>query len=488
MRFIKIIILFAIALSPIYFVNADEVATRMQGKVLLQKDVHMAWYVNSGDMLRYRLGSSVDMLEVMQKLGLGISNKDFDSFDGAVPEKLAGKILIKVEDSGRAYYVHPIDFKMHFLGDPKNALFVLRELGTSINDDELEKIKTSTGENDIFYEVHSTALSESSEELVGPENLKKSTSTQETFYTNGIYLTASTFRNLDLDSFIERNKNSLLNAVVVDVAGFGLLSYKEGEINPDITAKIQQLKDAGFYFIARVVVLKNTELARISPLRSSSGAVWNGVWVDGSTREIKDYYADIPARLAKIGVDEIQLDYIRFPTESFSRQVPQTLEERTKIITDLVRIMYEKTQEEGIKLSIDVFGILAWNEKVDIRSLGQDVSELIKYVDYMSPMIYPSHFSQGFAGFVRHDDPYSIIKVSTDRFIKIIGEENKEKLRPWIQGFTYRAPNFSSDYMYAQVKAMRDVGVDDFLVWNAANKYTITHEMFSYLKPYDGEK
>lgn len=491
MKIFKFTILFLITIFiPFNFINADEMIERIRGRILLQKDVRMAWYINPGDILRYRLGSANDVLEVMQKLGLGISNKDFDYFDNIAPKKLSGKILIKVEDSGKAYYVNPVDLKIHSLGSPQNALFVLRELGLGINDGDLEKIKIfkddDKQQNENSYEVHSTVSEIVDKELVNQEDLQKSISTEEKILdVNGIYLTASTFRNINIEDFIERNKNSLLNTVVVDVAGFGLLSYKESEKNAEaleMIKRIQQLKDAGFYFIARVVALKSTHLASISPFKTRWGGVWDGVWVDGSSDEIKEYYSDIVTRLAKIGVDEIQLDYIRFPTEFFSRQTPATREERTKIITDLVSVVYAQTQQEGIKLSIDVFGILAWNEADNIKRLGQDVLQLIDHVDYLSPMIYPSHFTEGFGGFVKYDDPYTTIKVSTEKFVKLIGEENKGKLRPWLQGFSYRAPNFNSNYIYAQVKALNDIGINDFLIWNASNQYAPTHGMFAYLK------
>ena len=478
MKIVQFIIIFIIVLIPINFIGAQEVNVDTKGRVLLQKDVRVAWYVNPSDMTRHRLSSAADVLKVMQKLGLGISNKDFNFFNDKAPKRLAGKILIKVEDNGKAYYVNPIDLKINFLGEPQKALFVLRELGIGISDDELEKIQIFGYKDDGAYKIHSSAL----QQIVNPEYSKQATSTQGAKdYVNGIYLTASTFRNIDIDAFIKRNENSPLNSVVVDLAGFGLLS-KYVKDNPEIIKKIDKLKEAGFYFIARLVVLNNSQAAKISPLKSKTGAIWDGVWADGSTSEVKKYYRDIVMELAKLNIDEIQLDYIRFPTSLFSRQTPSTRVERTKIITDLVAAVYAKTQEHGIKLSIDVFGILAWNEATNIKRLGQDVSQLIDYVDYISPMIYPSHFNAGFGGFARYDDPYTTIKASTKKFIELLGEENKEKIRPWIQGFSYRAPNFGADYIYAQVKALADLGVPDFLVWNASNMYAPTHQMFTILK------
>jgi hypothetical protein len=133
-----------VALAGLLFVgsvDASELTSRLKGKILLQVEQNgEAWYVNPDNETRYYLGRPQDAFNLMRSLGLGISNRDFDSFEGYAPNRLSGKILLKVEDSGKAYYVNPDDLKMHYLGRPADAFRVMRELGLGISDKNLNLI------------------------------------------------------------------------------------------------------------------------------------------------------------------------------------------------------------------------------------------------------------------------------------------------------------------------------------------------------------
>lgn len=139
-----LILVFVLGLAPVNFSNAQGLAGRLKGKILLQVESKgEAWYVNPDNEKRYYLGRPADAFNVMRELGLGVSNKDFDLWNNKAPNRLLGKILLKVEDSGKAYYVNPADLKMHFLGRPADAFRVMRELGLGIGDDNLSEIKIS---------------------------------------------------------------------------------------------------------------------------------------------------------------------------------------------------------------------------------------------------------------------------------------------------------------------------------------------------------
>lgn len=126
---------------PLFFANAEDLSVKLKGKILLQVESHgEAWYVNSDSQKRFYLGRPADAFRVMREQGLGASNKDFDSFKGFAPARLSGKILIKVEDLGKAYYVNPVDFKMHYLGRPDDAFKVMCEQGLGVTNDNLNKI------------------------------------------------------------------------------------------------------------------------------------------------------------------------------------------------------------------------------------------------------------------------------------------------------------------------------------------------------------
>ena len=113
----------------------------MAGKILLQVENNgEGWYINPANNKKYYLGRPADAFNLMKELGLGINNNDFDSFGDYAPSRLSGKILLKVEDSGMAYYVNPIDLKMHYLGRPTDAFNIMKELGLGITNIALRKI------------------------------------------------------------------------------------------------------------------------------------------------------------------------------------------------------------------------------------------------------------------------------------------------------------------------------------------------------------
>ena len=126
-----------LTLSPFNFTQANN----LDGRILLQVESHgEAWYVNPDNSRRYYLGRPSDAFQVMRSLGLGISNKDFNSFGDYATKRLSGKILIKVEEKGEAYYVNPVDLKMHYLGRPNDAFSIMRNLGLGIKNNDLNNI------------------------------------------------------------------------------------------------------------------------------------------------------------------------------------------------------------------------------------------------------------------------------------------------------------------------------------------------------------
>ncbi len=121
--------------------QAQSLGSKLSGRILLAVQANgEAWYINPVNQQRYFLGRPSDAFNLMQQLGLGISNKDFNSFDGEAPVRLSGRILLKVEDSGKAYYVNPLDFKLYFLGRPADAFQLMRELSLGITNLNLDAI------------------------------------------------------------------------------------------------------------------------------------------------------------------------------------------------------------------------------------------------------------------------------------------------------------------------------------------------------------
>lgn len=145
MKKIIFLVLTAILLfSPFNNSFASDTSSRLKGRILLQVESHgEAWYVNPSNSQRYFLEKPADAFQIMRELGLGISNKDFNLFNELAPSRLSGKILLKVEDSGKAYYVNPVNLKMYFLGNPTDAFNIMRNLGLGITNENLGMISVS---------------------------------------------------------------------------------------------------------------------------------------------------------------------------------------------------------------------------------------------------------------------------------------------------------------------------------------------------------
>ncbi len=121
--------------------RAQELSHNLKGRILLQvEDKGQAYYINPKDLSTYFLGRPADAFEVMRNQGLGISEENYHSFDGVAPERLAGRILLRVEASGEAYYVNPVDLEMYFLGRPADAFEIMRSLGLGVSDKDFDSL------------------------------------------------------------------------------------------------------------------------------------------------------------------------------------------------------------------------------------------------------------------------------------------------------------------------------------------------------------
>jgi len=141
------------------------------------------------------------------------------------------------------------------------------------------------------------------------------------------------------------------------------------------------------------------------------------------------------------------------------------------VISDFLERAYGELHPMNVLVSLDVFGVMAWQRNVDLRHTGQDVVKMARHCDVMSPMIYPSHFF-GMDGYAHPGDaPEHFISISMDRFVKVT-KETGVVLRPWLQAFHWRTKTYSPQYILAQVGASKQHGGDGFLFWNAANDYS----------------
>lgn len=285
------------------------------------------------------------------------------------------------------------------------------------------------------------------------------------------------------------------NAVVFDAKDFdGLLNVpfshplvpKQPHVLIHNLAKFARfLHGLGLHAIARIAVFRDEFLVRERPelaVRSRrSGGPWreNGklVWTDPSRPEVQEYNLALARMVGSSGIDEVQFDYVRFPAEGDQQDARFAFEsahpdwERSDVISDFLARAYDELHPLGVLVSIDVFGVMAWQREIDLDHTGQDIPAMARHCDILSPMVYPSHFF-GMDGYARPGDaPEHFIGASMERFHEITAGTGVV-LRPWLQAFAWHTPSYSPAYILTEVSvAEREEGVG-FLFWNARNDYS----------------
>jgi hypothetical protein len=254
---------------------------------------------------------------------------------------------------------------------------------------------------------------------------------------------------------------------------------------PDLAKFVRFLHSQNMHAIARVAIFRDQRLVETHPelaVKSHrTGQPWreNGklVWTDSSQPKVQEYDIALAKTAAQSGVDEVQFDYVRFPAEgdqkdaSFVFQSQHPDWHRTDVITDFLKHAYRELHLTGVLLSLDVFGVMAWQRPVDLAHTGQDIVGMAKYCDVLSPMIYPSHFF-GMDGYAHPGDaPEHFIGESMERF-ETITKGSGVVIRPWLQAFHWRTKTYSPKYVEVQVQTAKEKGGIGFLFWNAANDYS----------------
>jgi hypothetical protein len=245
------------------------------------------------------------------------------------------------------------------------------------------------------------------------------------------------------------------------------------------------LHSEGMHAIARIAMFRDQRLVETHPelaVKSHrTGQPWreNGklVWTDTSNPKVQEYDIALAKYVADSGVDEIQFDYVRFPAEgdqkdaTFHFQTEHPKWQRSDVIADFLKRAYAELHPKGVLLSLDVFGVMAWQRPVDLSHTGQDIVQMAKYCDVLSPMIYPSHFF-GMDGYEHPGDaPEHFIGESMERF-KLITKDSNAVIRPWLQAFRWRTRTYSPEYIETQVRVSKEKGGVGFLFWNAGNDYS----------------
>ena len=272
---------------------------------------------------------------------------------------------------------------------------------------------------------------------------------------------------------------------IVNIAFDHPLASGQKHYIPDLPKFVHFLHSQNMHAIARIAIFRDEHLVTTHPelaVKSQrTGEAWreNGklVWTDPSNPKVQDYDIALAKYVAQSGVDEVQFDYVRFPAEgdqkdaSFAFQAEHPKEQRSEVIANFLDRAYTQIHPSGVLLSLDVFGIMAWQRPVDLSHTGQDIVAMAKHCDVLSPMIYPSHFF-GMDGIAHPGDaPEHFIGESMDRF-KTITKDSGVVIRPWLQAFAWRTKTYSPQYVEVQIEVAKQKGGIGFLFWNANNDYS----------------
>lgn len=317
----------------------------------------------------------------------------------------------------------------------------------------------------------------------------------KTFEGRGVYLTATTMVLPRYQTHLKALKAAGGNMFVFDAKDEGgIVSWKskvplakaikadaEGPIR-DLKAKVDEAHKLGVHVAGRIVCFNDPILAKKRKdltVKRAGGGVWleNGYlnWVDPSLKENQDYIIDLAKEMAAAGVDEVQFDYIRFPAQGDTQNARYAFDmkkqQKHEIITAFTKRAYEELHPLGILVSADVYGIMAWAQPIDVRITGQLLEDMAKHVDVLCPMLYPSHFSAGFAGVANPaDQPYLFMHKGLTLMNKKVAGTGVA-VRPWMQAMPWKVSSFTPRYIVEQLKAGRDTKATGYCMWNAHNLY-----------------
>jgi hypothetical protein len=313
----------------------------------------------------------------------------------------------------------------------------------------------------------------------------------------GLYMNAWGFGSKRFYDLVALADTTEINAFVIDVKdGTGYLTYRSsvptavaiganGLIRArDVRERLAVLRAHGIHPIARILVAKDPLLAEHRPewaVRDTSGGLWKDrfgtAWVDAYRDSVWIYAADIAAEAILMGFREIQFDYVRFPDEpaellaraKFPARRPG--ESRRDGIRRNLRLARDRIQVFGVPFTLDVFG-LTTSATGDL-GIGQYWEDVLTLADVVLPMVYPSHYYRGAYGLDwPNAEPYEVVRRALVDGIRRASEvPEAARIRPFLQSFSIRRVRYTAVEVRAEIDAVEDLGLTDWILWNASGRY-----------------
>ncbi len=328
------------------------------------------------------------------------------------------------------------------------------------------------------------------------------------------------FRN-DLAKIAETTE---INSIVIDIKDYsGRISFptENPMLKPavaencratDMKEFIGSLHDKNIYVIGRITVFQDPFMTAAHPERAvhklSDGGVWKDFkglsFIDVGSKEHWDYIVELSKESYAVGFDELNFDYIRYPSDGNMKDTAFMLptgKTKPQMLKEFFAYLESKIRPTGAVLSADLFGMTTTNS--DDLNIGQILEHALEHFDYVAPMVYPSHYPPTFNGYGDPNKyPYEVVKYSMDKAVEkaqafdlsrsqmataaAVNNQNlnpittadaslgnsAKKLRPWLQDFDYGG-NYDIAEVRAQIKATYDAGLDSWMLWSPSNRYTL---------------
>jgi hypothetical protein len=251
----------------------------------------------------------------------------------------------------------------------------------------------------------------------------------------------------------------------------------------NVRALVDSVKAHGLVPIARIVAFKDPIAAQVHPdwtIRREDGTTWQDkeghAWVNAHNKDVWEYNLGVAEELVKLGFEEIQWDYIRFPEpyRSLPKQVfPGATMSKPDALGAFLKVAQERLSKLGVRNTADVFGLVT-----TVRGpleIGQYWEKISPHVDVVLPMAYPSHYPRGAFGIDRPNaEPYKVQKTALDTARtrdEKLGITKAEHVRPWIQAFSLGKPVYGAEQVKAQKQAIYDAGYKGWVLWSPGSMY-----------------
>ncbi len=283
------------------------------------------------------------------------------------------------------------------------------------------------------------------------------------------YLTPVQFNYKDFDVFMNESNDYLLSQLGGLVKTIEILKLS----NTKVSLRIVVATD---YFIQKTNQrLMLWDKKKLQPWTDYYGQQW----VDLFSQDALNYYKKIVELAIAAGADDVQLDYIRFPSDGDVNDIVSKHnklgQKRYKAVDNYLKEIVKITDKKNISFTADIFGIVLWDNPQTNNLIGQYTLTFMRYADVICPMLYPSHFNPGFDGIAKPgENPYLFMDKGCKKFVNFNWKDQYYvKVVPWIQAFNYMSPNYNEKYIQDQIRACLDNKMDGVFAWNAGNDYTV---------------